>query len=217
MRLYFIFLFLAILPCGIGGEISIPAVLYTRFQVEPSAAVVENIREELAAIMAPIGFQLAWRPVSSGQATSAEVVVVTFKGHCESAGSGAAFHDPTVLGLTHVSDGKIIPFSEVDCDAVRALVHTELRLRPMEDRERLFARALARVLAHELYHVFARTSEHGSRGISKAAYSPWELLADKFHFEKEDAMVLRKRNVMASLQNAANSPRGKGGMGSHPN
>ena len=219
MRRYFIFLFFAIQPCGIGGESSIPAVLFTRFRVEPSAAVVESIREELAAIMSPIGFQLDWMPISSGHvcAATAEVVVVTFKGHCEFAASGAAFHDPSVLGLTHVSDGHIIPFSEVDCDAVRALVQRELMLRRVEDRERLFARAIARVLAHELYHVFAKTPEHGSHGISKAAYGPEELLADKFRFEKEDAIVLRKRKPMPNLENAANAARIEGAMGSHPN
>ena len=50
---------------------------------------------------------------------------------------------------------------------------------------------LGRVVAHELYHIFAKTTRHGSWGIAKAAYTVDELLCPKFEFEKRESNMLR--------------------------
>src|SRR5579883_2501385 len=40
-----------------------PVVLFTKFQVEPPGAVISSLRDELAAIMRPVGIRFEWRPV----------------------------------------------------------------------------------------------------------------------------------------------------------
>ena len=77
---------------------------------------------------------------------------------------------PGALGWTHVSDGAILPFSEIDCDRIREFVQKELLYWKPAEREEVLGRAMARVVAHELYHIFANTPHHGSDGVAKAAY-----------------------------------------------
>ncbi len=57
----------------------------------------------------------------------------------------------------------------------------------------MYGRAVGRVLAHELYHIFANTQHHGS-GVGKAAYTVDNLLGTVFQFdEKESAALLASK------------------------
>ena len=42
---------------------------------------------------------------------------------------------------------------------------------------------MARLLAHEFYHILAQTDDHAPSGIAKARFSTADLLADHFDFE----------------------------------
>ena len=42
----------------------------------------------------------------------------------------------------------------------------------------------ARIIAHELYHVIAQTSDHGRDGVSKPCFGVSDLLAERFAFEQ---------------------------------
>jgi hypothetical protein len=42
---------------------------------------------------------------------------------------------------------------------------------------------MARLLAHEFYHVLAQTGDHTQAGICKASFSRADLLADHFDFD----------------------------------
>lgn len=117
--------------------------------------------------------------------------MVNFKGRCDIGGLAASLTRSTALGWTHVSDGVILPFSDVDCDRIRAFVQKGLLSLPRKDREATFGRAMGRVLAHELYHVFANTARHGSCGVGKASYSVEDLLSPQFRFEERESRALR--------------------------
>jgi hypothetical protein len=43
-------------------------------------------------------------------------------------------------------------------------------------------RALGRVIAHEIYHILAQTTEHDESGVAKAAFSLEDLMVDGFAF-----------------------------------
>jgi hypothetical protein len=117
-------------------------------------------------------------------------VVLTFHGHCDAQPQMLIPPQSAGLGWTHLSDGEILPFAEVDCDRMRALMQNNLFRLAAAGRAAAFGRAMARVTAHELYHVLARTMRHGS-GISKPAYSAQELLADEFVFDSRETKALR--------------------------
>ena len=99
--------------------------------------------------------------------------------------------NPGALGWTHVSDGAILPFSDVDCDRVRVFLQKHLLSVRPADRQTAFGRALGRVVAHELYHIFANTTHHGSDGVGKPAYTVQDLLSDEFRFEEREGEALR--------------------------
>jgi len=167
--------------------------LYTSFQQQPTAAVRMALQDELESIMSPLGMRFEWRELH-GESTGAtpELAVVTFKGRCSVAGlSPAGSFDGTALGWTHIADGEILPFSDVDCDQIRGFLQHSLLHMTTTGREEVFGRALARILAHELYHIFADTTRHGSCGIAKEAYTVHDLLSANFRFEDRDTKVLK--------------------------
>lgn len=181
-----------------------PVALYTRFEQEPPAGVVEALHDELGSIMAPMGISFEWRSLDRvrGNELSVELAVLTFKGRCDLAGLNPHNEtNPGALGWTHVSDGTILPFSDVDCDRIRAFVQRELLAVRSPDREESFGRALGRVVAHELYHIFAHTARHSSCGIGKSAYTVQELLSDDFQFEERESVALRNSKAHSALEN----------------
>jgi len=176
-----------------GGNRIAPIRLYIHFQQQPPDAVLESIQEELATIMVPTGIDFEWRLLSEtkGNEVSVELAVVHFKGACDAADLAPADAYPGPLGWTHISDGQILPFTDINCDGIRLFTQRELLRIPEPARDATYGRAVARVLAHELYHIFAKTRKHTSVGIGKPAYSVQELLANKFQFQKKDCDVLR--------------------------
>jgi hypothetical protein len=153
---------------------------------------MDAFQAETEAIMGPIGMRLDWRTLdgSHTEEVTSELVVITVKGRCDLAGMGLRSKVDGALGFTHISDGQILPFAELNCDKLRNFVQGELITTPAEEREPAFGRALGRVLAHELYHIFANTTKHGA-GISKESYTVHDLVCDDFQFQHKEALALR--------------------------
>jgi hypothetical protein len=200
---------LAALPSlGRSRQASVaPVTLFTQFQEEPSAAVQEALQAELASIMNPAGLHFDWRSMNGNDNTTAtELVVVTFKGRCDVQGLQSSSSSSIVtgaLGWTHVSDGVILPFSDVDCTAVRNFLQRELLGLDQASREESYGRALGRVLAHELYHVLAGTALHGACGVGKSGYTVGDLLAREFVFEAAELRALLQSKAHRTLERAA--------------
>jgi len=204
MRALFLCLALAALP-AIGeqrGTSLAPIALYTQFQKEPPPAVLESLQDEVESIMAPMGLRFDWRPLASAgrNGVSVELAVITFKGRCDASGLTAHESKPGPLGWTHISDGIILPFADVDCTGMRDFIQRQLLAVRAEDREEAFGRALGRVLAHELYHIFANTTRHGTCGVGKSAYSVEELLSRDFQFEQRESLALKSSQAHIALE-----------------
>ncbi len=182
-----------------------PITLYTQFQQAPPAGVLQALQEEVEAIMAPIGLRFEWRDLgkTGGHEVSAELAVVTFKGRCDAADLTSRSRFEGALGWTHVSDGQILPFTDINCDRVRQLTQSGLRVFRAEDRAANYGRALGRVLAHELYHIFANTTRHGSIGVAKESYNMQDLLADDFQFQAKESRMLQANRQGAAVESMA--------------
>jgi hypothetical protein len=83
---------------------------------------------------------------------------------------------------------------------VREFVQPTLLTYPLEDREERYGRALGRVLAHELYHIFANTMRHASMGVAKGSYSVQDLLSDDFQFESKESRMLQAGRPKPALE-----------------
>ena len=185
MKIVSVGLLLAVLPAfgGQQGAPLAPIALYAQFQQEPPAGVLQAIREELSSIMAPMGLRFEWHALSAarGEEAAVELAVITFKGRCDLDHLVMHMHGTLTgpLGWTHISEGAILPFADIDCDGIRSFIQTGLLGARSEVREAMYGRAVGRVLAHELYHIFANTQHHGS-GVGKAAYTVDNLLGHGF-------------------------------------
>jgi len=191
------------LPLWCGQRESSPIALYIEFQHEPPAAVLQAIEQEVEAIMAPMGAELEWRSLKSvtGNEVSTELAVIKFMGRCETvAGFPTHTFKAGPLGWTHVSDGTILPFSDIDCDGIREFLKFGLMGVDAEERNELYGRAVGRVLAHELYHIFANTTHHGSNGVGKAVYSVHDLLSPDFEFGEHESEALRLNRPHSAVE-----------------
>ncbi|HLK64783.1 MAG TPA: hypothetical protein VKU19_15165 [Bryobacteraceae bacterium] len=184
-----------------GQSVTAPVDLYVDFQQSAPPAVVEALRTESESILAPAGVQFRWWSLSDfrSERVSATVVVVHFEEHCDLGGLVMRANEPGSLGWTEISDGTILPFIHVDCARVRTFLQTALLGYPGKDQESIYGRALGRVLAHELYHVFAVTSKHAERGVAKEDYSVKDLLAPDFHLQSKQAGALRASRALAGF------------------
>jgi hypothetical protein len=140
--------------------------VYTPFDHPPSSTSVEYMKAELDAIMAIAGLQFDWRSLkqASGHEALSQIVVVNFRGTCGADGPPLQELPPGARGWTHVLDGTVLPFSDVDCDRIRQMTSTVLAGAPPFERTRLPGRVMARVLAHEMYHFFTGGTGHASLG-----------------------------------------------------
>jgi cytochrome c553 len=194
-----------------------PLRIYTDFQRLPSRAAELALHEELARLVAPIGLSVEWKSLAEPRAGDSvpALVVINFQGRCDAAALEARKEDPArALAWTHISDGTILPFVDVDCEGTRdflqwTLLHREARL-----RDRLFGRAIARLVGHEMYHVFAETKHHGKEGVAEPACTASDLLAEDFRFAEPQFRTLRSsklRSILSlakpSLRAGANSAR----------
>src|SRR5581483_6056076 len=137
LKILFSCLALAVLPARAEERQELPAVLYTTFQESIPPVVVSALEDEVDTIMGQLGRHYEWRALKGnhGNEVSSELAVLTFKGRCDVELLQAKEVRPGALGWTHVSDGVILPFSDINCDRIREFVQKELLHRPSTERE----------------------------------------------------------------------------------
>ena len=195
VKVLLIFMAPAMVLASQNSLVSSTVAIYTRFAHAPSTLSVEQMKAELDAIMAPSDLHLDWRDMeqTGNRQPTAELMVVSFKGECQADWlTPTASHD-SALGWTHISDGQLLPFTDVDCDRIRHLMRQPLSLAPPPERAKMLGRAMARVLAHELYHYLLHTTRHASSGLAKASYTASELASVYLRFADTQVLLLRQQ------------------------
>ena len=154
----------------------------------PSATETEMHRE-MDTLMKQASIQVEWRNLSDFTAGTQvrDLVVVKFRGNCRIQPSPVFLDERGPMAFTHTSDGEVLPFSEVLCDRVGVAAQSAMVGGEFGRRDVLLGRALARVLAHELYHIKGKCNKHGRSGVARKALSGRELIAATLNFEPADA------------------------------
>ena len=173
--------------------------VFMDFESAPGAASVEIMKREVESLLKPSGVSLAWRLVrdNHGNEPFAGLVVLKFKGQCKAEGAysvtdafGSAGESET-LASTKVDHGRVLPYSEVECDQVRQALSYLAPGAGQKERQRALGVAMGRVVAHELYHILAGTTTHAGKGLAKASHSFEDLVStDKLSFTAEDARAI---------------------------
>ena len=149
------------------------------------------MKAELTALMHSPGYRVEWlNPQAEGRTVdNADLVVVELRGVCGIPQGSVASDDAAdrggSLASTYVSGERVLPFSWLNCGNLTRLLGTSLSSEAPAHRDFLYGRAMARLLAHELYHVIANTREHGREGIGKPGFTVKNLLSERFEFETE--------------------------------
>jgi len=162
--------------------------VYLKTDIAQSARPLDSMRRELTRLMQSAGYELEWRgPQDSNVDTSAFLAVVELKGDCEALsgnlGLGSTLPGIADLASTFVSDGQVLPFSWVNCGNVTKLLAPALLDLPAARGDFIFGRAVARLIAHEFYHMLMQTREHTRNGISKPCFTAADLTTNSFDFE----------------------------------
>ena len=69
-------------------------------------------------------------------------------------------------------------------------------------RDFLYGRAMARVVAHELYHILMQTTEHARSGVARSCFSTEDLLTERFEFESTTLAQMRRKQDNGSSAGA---------------
>jgi hypothetical protein len=181
-----------------------PLVVYLSGSTQPQRSL-DYMKLELGRLMRTAGYRVEWS--DSRSFTDAPLIVVKLRGTCEIGEGQAAKSGP--LASTSTVDGRILPFSSVDCDSLTQLLASQLASQPRARRDFLYGRAMARVLAHELYHVLLDTPGHSRDGVARAAFNIADLLGEHFEFEQTTLSRLRVLPGSRSGSGAAEEAAGR--------
>jgi hypothetical protein len=144
-----------------------------------------TLQNELNRLLAPAGVDATWRPAVQDQFEL--LVVASFSGECAATELPARAQSgrlASVLGESEVTrSGRILPFLRVDCATIVQTLAPFLRPLGSPQRNAVLGRALARVMAHEIYHILSQGVGHGGSGAAKASFSAHDLLAARFDFD----------------------------------
>lgn len=155
--------------------------------------LLQEMQSEVDEIMRPAGISVKWRHLDLSQQSDPVpvLIVLTFLGACQSEGPCNGLDPVGPMGWTHVTDGAILPFCDILCDRVRAVLAPIIRCESGGDRVKLYGRALGRVAAHEFYHVLVNTKAHSRRGLAKPLLAASELAQDACHFGAAELARIR--------------------------
>jgi hypothetical protein len=159
------------------------------FRGPHGARSVEEMEHEVASILRNAGREIEWR--SWEQATQGvfdTLAVVRFTGNCgvppwphEAASDGP-------LGFTYISDGAVLPFSEIACEKIARSVGPAILSMEPAQAEAVFGRAMGRVVAHELIHMISGSTNHGREGIARSAFSRSDLTCERLNLGPADLL-----------------------------
>jgi hypothetical protein len=173
-----------------------PAVtLVLQFDEAYSTRSLAAMKREVASIVGESGIKLDWRflaDVHSAE-TFESLVVIRFRGACIMQPRDYMRDERGYYAFSYVSDGDVLPFSEVECDKVASSIRPELSSEQWKDRDSILGRALGRVLAHELFHMLAKSPHHSTAGVTKFALSPAQLVADRLPMTPADLRKLKSQ------------------------
>jgi hypothetical protein len=178
-----------------------------------------SLKKELTSLLNGATYKVQWGDSRKPMVSGGSLVVVEFRGSClpSSPGTSSLEKSPgSALASSQVVDERILPFISLDCRALNDLLEVPLAALPAAQREVAYGRAMARLLAHELYHFLTQTNHHSKSGIAKAAVSATDLLSGHFDFDGEafarlQASLLPSRQHTAAMDNSA-AKRGDRGL-----
>ena len=182
---------------ALSGLKAQPVTVLLEYDRPASPAATRALEAELARIFigSPIRLDLRLKNEVPEYSQFDELVLFRMRGTCSMmALPVAALSDERgPLAMTHMVNGELLPFGEVECDRVRTSVQRRLGRGSPASHETQLGIALARVMAHEVYHMMAHSAVHTKGGVTKAALSSEELFEGELPLPSQARHELRRR------------------------
>lgn len=165
---------------------SAPVALFYSFDSSPDEVAFAQVRSELSQILDGTGLALTWHAMGHNSSEEAgDLYVVRFHGACfvpsrDRRGANLR-EDQRSLAATQISDGRVLPFADFWCDRVQRYIGSDANM----------PRALARVVAHELFHMMTGSRTHAAKGIAAPEYTRDNLTSAKLLFATGELQWLR--------------------------
>lgn len=182
----------SVAPQGRGASVT---VVY-QFYGPHSDKSFQQMKQEVGAILKDSGMRIDWRERTEVRSSDsfADLVVIKFRGVCKMDSTLSSDDEESgPLAFTHTSNGFVLPFSEIRCDRVRSSLRGVMSRRDYLQSDAMFGRAVARVVAHELYHVLARSESHAAKGVAQRALSGSELIGDQLELNPDDVNNMHRQ------------------------
>lgn len=188
--------FCLLLSCFVDPKIALPESLsgteltiVLDFDQPYSSVSLNAMKWELRRLMKTVGVtvDLQLKSDLKPHAVFNDLLVFEMKGACtmQSLPIGAVLDERGPLGMTHSSDGELMPFGQVNCDRVRRSIETVLGSDEPYRHQLQYGFALSMVIAHEMYHILTKSAGHTKNGLTKESLSAQELLNGGFGFSRD--------------------------------
>jgi hypothetical protein len=152
--------------------------VFLDFEHTPSKASMQFMQREVEAVLGATGAQFSWLTLKDAPSEMFdEVAVLRFRGSCRigKLGLPASIPDrgPVTLGETDLTSGAVSAYSSVECDEIKSCIAGAPGTFCARNRDTAFGRALGRVVAHELYHILGKTTEHTGMAYPRDCKTRW--------------------------------------------
>jgi hypothetical protein len=170
------------------AEADLSVVIDSRAPID--SAVLQAMEKELKRIFGPTDTLIElviYRNRNESKVFESQVIMTRVVGECDALAAATSYtHKPDTLGRTFVTDGEILPFVELNCRQISGAVQQQIRAFPKDEYPVVLGRALARVLAHEIFHILAATMKHARHGIAAETMNAVQLTTERHDFRPED-------------------------------
>jgi hypothetical protein len=187
-----------------AGSTDPDVVVYLKGDATQPAVPLAQMKREASALLRTAGYHVEWRSLDAGPHEAApQIAVVELNGTCGMPPGSVPRLDPPPNGAslanTTVTDGQVLPFSTVNCATLTRSLASLLVREAGAHRDFLYGRAMGRVIAHEIYHILMRTTEHSRSGVARSCFTLDDLVTERFEFEASTLAQLRRKpdNVSA--------------------
>ncbi len=217
MRLVCVFLAAGLLLAADGlPSARTPVLIAVQAESPLAAPTLDELQSELSRLFANTSREIRVQPLDAAQSGDAfDLIHLRLRGDCRLRLEPFLLDERGPYAITHISDGRPLPFAEVDCLRVRQAVRTALHGGQMRESGVYVGRALARIIGHELWHMITGRRDHSSHGVAKEKLLPSELVADQMRFALHDEALLKWSSPPAAGRSPAKpsdgSPSGRPG------
>ncbi|MEP7362497.1 MAG: hypothetical protein ABI972_04510 [Acidobacteriota bacterium] len=171
-----------------------PVTVFFQFESPANPRTFQFMRAEIDRLFASVPLRFDWLRIEEAPEAGVvgEAIVVRFRGNCSLTGVPPLADERGPFAWAAVTDGVVQPFADVNCDRVRVAVHDGMWGGERGQADRYLGIGLARVVAHEIYHMYYRSRRHESAGVLRHSLTPMDLVSEKAELHPEDRSSTRK-------------------------